>query len=70
MSRILVTHAGSLIRPNELLSFLSAIDNGQPDDGRAYAAALHSTVTAVVRNQLDAAGCRRHPGRSTCGASP
>jgi 5-methyltetrahydropteroyltriglutamate--homocysteine methyltransferase len=54
MSRILVTHAGSLIRPNELLSFLSAMDNGAPYDRAAYAAALRSAVTAVVRTQLDA----------------
>jgi 5-methyltetrahydropteroyltriglutamate--homocysteine methyltransferase len=54
MPRILVTHAGSLIRPNELLSFLSAIDNGQPYDEAAYAAALRFAVTGVVRKQLDA----------------
>jgi 5-methyltetrahydropteroyltriglutamate--homocysteine methyltransferase len=54
MSRILVTHAGSLIRPNELLSFLSAMGNGQPYDEAAHAAALRSAVTGVVRKQLDA----------------
>ncbi len=29
MKRIPVTHAGSLIRPPELLSFLSAVDHGR-----------------------------------------
>jgi 5-methyltetrahydropteroyltriglutamate--homocysteine methyltransferase len=52
MSRILVTHAGSLIRPDELLSFLSAIDNGREYDEAAYAAALRSAVTDVVRKQV------------------
>jgi 5-methyltetrahydropteroyltriglutamate--homocysteine methyltransferase len=54
MSRILVTHAGSLIRPNELLSFLSAIDNGKPYDSGAYDAVLHGAVAAVVGKQLEA----------------
>jgi 5-methyltetrahydropteroyltriglutamate--homocysteine methyltransferase len=53
MSRILVTHAGSLIRPNELLSFLSAIDNGRDYDVEAYAKTLRSAVAAVVRKQID-----------------
>src|SRR5260370_1075493 len=52
MSRILVTHAGSLIRPNELLSFLSAIDNGRGYDAAKYAAALRSAVAGVVRKQI------------------
>ena len=54
MTRILVTHAGSLIRPTELLAFLSAMDNGRPYDEGEYAAALRSAVTGVVRKQLDA----------------
>ena len=53
MTRILVTHAGSLIRPDELLSFLSAIDNGREYDEAAYAAALRSAVTDVVRKQVE-----------------
>jgi 5-methyltetrahydropteroyltriglutamate--homocysteine methyltransferase len=53
MSRILVTHAGSLIRPDGLLSFLSAIDNGREYDEAAYAAALQSAVTDVVRKQVE-----------------
>jgi 5-methyltetrahydropteroyltriglutamate--homocysteine methyltransferase len=54
MSRILVTHAGSLIRPDELLSFLAAIDNGKPYDEDAYHSALRSAVAGVVRKQADA----------------
>jgi 5-methyltetrahydropteroyltriglutamate--homocysteine methyltransferase len=54
MPRILVTHAGSLIRPDGLLSFLSAIDNGREYDEAAYAAALRSAVAGVVRRQVDA----------------
>ena len=40
MERIPVTHAGSLIRPAELLSFLSAIDQGKAFDSANYRAAL------------------------------
>lgn len=54
MARILVTHAGSLIRPAGLLSFVSAIDSGQPYDSAAYVAALRGAVTDVVRGQREA----------------
>jgi 5-methyltetrahydropteroyltriglutamate--homocysteine methyltransferase len=64
MSRILVTHAGSLIRPEELLSFLSAMDNSTMDNGTTddsttddtggYATTLRSAVAGVVRKQLEA----------------
>jgi 5-methyltetrahydropteroyltriglutamate--homocysteine methyltransferase len=54
MSRILVTHAGSLIRPEELLSFLSAMDNSNSYDSGAYATTLRSAVAGVVRKQLEA----------------
>ena len=54
MARILVTHAGSLIRPAELLSSMSAIDNGKPQDSGAHAAVLREAVAGVVRKQLDA----------------
>ena len=54
MERIGVTHAGSLIRPPELLAFLSAAEHGQAStDGRAYQAALASAVDYVVRRQLE-----------------
>jgi 5-methyltetrahydropteroyltriglutamate--homocysteine methyltransferase len=53
MERIPVTHAGSLIRPPELLSFLSARDHGQAHDSAAYQAALSKAVADVVRRQID-----------------
>ncbi len=54
MERIPVTHAGSLIRPPELLSFLAAKDHGQRYDETACAAALRTAVTDVVREQVQA----------------
>ncbi len=54
MQRIPVTHAGSLIRPPELLSFLAARDRGEPYDEAAYAAALATAVADVVRKQAEA----------------
>jgi 5-methyltetrahydropteroyltriglutamate--homocysteine methyltransferase len=55
MERIQVTHAGSLIRPPELLAFLSAVDHGRAStDGPDYQAALGRAVDYVVRRQLDA----------------
>src|SRR5690348_4184850 len=53
MERIPVTHAGSLIRPPELLSFLSAIDHGRAYESAAYQAALSRAVTDVVRKQVE-----------------
>jgi 5-methyltetrahydropteroyltriglutamate--homocysteine methyltransferase len=53
MERIPVTHAGSLIRPPELLSFLAAKDRGAPCDEAAYAVALGEAVAGVVRTQVE-----------------
>jgi 5-methyltetrahydropteroyltriglutamate--homocysteine methyltransferase len=53
MERIQVTHAGSLIRPAELLSFLSAIDQGKAYDSSAYRAALSKAVADVVARQVE-----------------
>jgi len=54
MERIGVTHAGSLIRPPELLAFLSAADHGQAStDGPEYQAALGRAVDYVVRRQVE-----------------
>jgi 5-methyltetrahydropteroyltriglutamate--homocysteine methyltransferase len=53
MERILVTHAGSLIRPAELLSFLLAIDQGKAYDGAAYRAELSKAVADVVARQVE-----------------
>jgi 5-methyltetrahydropteroyltriglutamate--homocysteine methyltransferase len=55
MERIQVTHAGSLIRPQELLGYLSAVDHGRAStDGDDYRGALSRAVDYVVRRQLDA----------------
>jgi 5-methyltetrahydropteroyltriglutamate--homocysteine methyltransferase len=59
MERIGVTHAGSLIRPPELLALLSAADSGQAStdgpghDGPEYRAALARAVDYVVRRQAE-----------------
>src|ERR1700739_3926126 len=54
MKRIQVTHAGSLIRPPELLSFLSAVDHGRAAaEGDEYQAALAKAVAYVVRRQAE-----------------
>jgi len=55
MERIPVTHAGSLIRPQELLAFLSAVDHGRAStDSVEYAAALAKAVGYAVRGQVEA----------------
>ena len=54
MERIPVTHAGSLIRPQELLAFLSAVDHGRAStDSVEYQSALARAVAYVVRRQVE-----------------
>jgi 5-methyltetrahydropteroyltriglutamate--homocysteine methyltransferase len=54
MKRIPVTHAGSLIRPPDLLSFHSAFDHGRAAaEGDEYQAALAKAVAYVVRRQTE-----------------
>jgi 5-methyltetrahydropteroyltriglutamate--homocysteine methyltransferase len=54
MERIPVTHAGSLIRPQELLAFLSAVDHGRAStDSVAYEGALAKAVAYAVRRQVE-----------------
>jgi len=54
MQRIQVTHAGSLIRPAELLGYLSAVDHGRAStDSVDYQAALARAVASVVRRQAE-----------------
>jgi 5-methyltetrahydropteroyltriglutamate--homocysteine methyltransferase len=54
MERIPVTHAGSLIRPRELLAFLSAVDHGRAStDSVEYEAALAKAVAYAVRTQVE-----------------
>src|SRR5437762_11901780 len=51
---ILTSHVGSLIRPPELLEFLSARQSGKPFDQNAHDVCLTKTVAAVVREQAEA----------------
>jgi 5-methyltetrahydropteroyltriglutamate--homocysteine methyltransferase len=51
---ILTTHAGSLIRPDEVVAFDSARQAGEVIDEQAYDAALRQAVNRVVRRQAEA----------------
>ena len=54
MERIPVTHAGSLIRPQELLAFLSAVDHGRASTASVeYQAVLARAVAYAVRRQVE-----------------
>jgi len=52
--RILTTHSGSLIRPQEVVDFDRARQEGRPVDSQAYDAALKQAVADVVRKQAEA----------------
>jgi 5-methyltetrahydropteroyltriglutamate--homocysteine methyltransferase len=52
--RILTTHVGSLIRPDPLLPFIRAKQNGQPYDEHAYADCLARSVQEIVKKQAAA----------------
>lgn len=52
--RILTTHAGSLIRPAQIVEFDTARQAQQSVDEEAYAAALRNAVADVVRQQAEA----------------
>jgi 5-methyltetrahydropteroyltriglutamate--homocysteine methyltransferase len=51
--RILVTHAGSLARPAELMEMLVARNEGKPYDREALAEHTRSAVADVVQKQID-----------------
>jgi 5-methyltetrahydropteroyltriglutamate--homocysteine methyltransferase len=51
--RILTTHVGSLIRPPELLEFLSAEKSGKTIDAHAYERCLKDSVAGVVKRQAE-----------------
>jgi 5-methyltetrahydropteroyltriglutamate--homocysteine methyltransferase len=53
MARILTTHAGSLIRPQELLDFLSRKERGEAVDESAYAETLSKAVGETVHRQAE-----------------
>jgi 5-methyltetrahydropteroyltriglutamate--homocysteine methyltransferase len=54
MNKILTTHAGSLIRPPEVLAILEAIERGEDVDETARAETLTRAVAGIVRQQADA----------------
>jgi 5-methyltetrahydropteroyltriglutamate--homocysteine methyltransferase len=54
VERILTTHAGSLVRPPELLEFLVAKERAEPVDEAAYADALRNAAADTVRRQVEA----------------
>ena len=54
MNKILTTHTGSLIRPPEVLTFLDAIERGEPIDEHEWALVMSRSVANIVRDQLDA----------------
>jgi len=51
--RILTSHAGSLIRPDEIVDFEMARQRGEAIDEEAYERALSKAVTEVVRKQVE-----------------
>jgi 5-methyltetrahydropteroyltriglutamate--homocysteine methyltransferase len=51
--RILTTHVGSLIRPQELVDLMLARQSGQPYDRQAFETSLKSSVADVVKHQAD-----------------
>ncbi|HEX2227332.1 MAG TPA: cobalamin-independent methionine synthase II family protein [Candidatus Binatia bacterium] len=53
MDRILVTHAGSLARPADLMEMLLARNEGKPYDSAALAERTREAVTEVVRRQIE-----------------
>src|ERR671914_2061881 len=51
--RILVTHAGSLARPPDLMEMLLAKNDGKPYDSAALARRTREAVAEVVRRQIE-----------------
>jgi 5-methyltetrahydropteroyltriglutamate--homocysteine methyltransferase len=51
--RILTTHVGSLVRPDDLLAFLRKQQDGEPYDAAAFEACLERSVAAAVRKQAE-----------------
>jgi len=52
--RILTTHVGSLIRPDDLQVFIRAKQSGKPYDEAGYKKCLTDSVAEVVRQQAEA----------------
>jgi 5-methyltetrahydropteroyltriglutamate--homocysteine methyltransferase len=52
--RILTSHVGSLVRPDELLAFIEKQQDGKPYDKAAYEECLRRSVADVVKKQIEA----------------
>jgi len=52
-NRILVTHAGSLPRPDSLVAMREARERGEGGNDGAYEAALHTAVADIVHKQVE-----------------
>jgi 5-methyltetrahydropteroyltriglutamate--homocysteine methyltransferase len=52
--RILTSHVGSLVRPDDLLAFVAKQQEGQPYDAKAYEECLRRSVADVVKKQVEA----------------
>ncbi|HEY7270632.1 MAG TPA: hypothetical protein VH951_12475, partial [Dehalococcoidia bacterium] len=52
--RILTTHAGSLVRPPEIIAVMAAREANQPYDHARFATDLRKGVAEVVRQQAEA----------------
>jgi 5-methyltetrahydropteroyltriglutamate--homocysteine methyltransferase len=52
--RILATHVGSLVRPPQLLEYITAIGKGVAVDRQAFDACLRDAVAEAVRRQAEA----------------
>jgi 5-methyltetrahydropteroyltriglutamate--homocysteine methyltransferase len=52
--RILTSHVGSLVRPDELLAFIEKQQDGKPYDAAAYEDCLRRSVAEVVKKQVEA----------------
>jgi 5-methyltetrahydropteroyltriglutamate--homocysteine methyltransferase len=52
--RILTSHVGSLVRPDDLLAFIEKQQDGKPYDAAAYEDCLRRSVADVVKKQVEA----------------
>ena len=68
--RILTTHVGSLSRPDDLVTVLTAKDRGQPYDREAYTRLVRDAVADVVRPEYYAWSDRIAEGLGGRAAGP
>jgi 5-methyltetrahydropteroyltriglutamate--homocysteine methyltransferase len=53
IDRILTTHVGSLVKPNDLQTMIAAREQGEPYDTDALSARVTSAIAEVVRRQAE-----------------